>query len=366
MKIAFCVLKNITHGGGIEKYTLELGSRLAARGHQITVYCMSHYGKVSDVVRGMRVIGVPSFPFRSMEKFSSAASAAIYSIFNTKPDIAHFHSVAAGSFAWLSRIRGLPCVLQMHGLEWKRSRWGFMGSTILRLLEKSALKQTKICTAVSKTQCDYFIRKHGIQMKYIPPGADIKEKVTPQEIFKIGLKPKSYILFASRLVREKGAHYLIPAFRRLKTDCKLIIAGDVNGENHYKKDLHKLAANDSRIIFPGFVRGRLLEELFSHTLIYVHPSDLEGLSIALLEAMSYGNCCLVSDIPENLEAIGDTGFHFTSKNVDSLEQQLNWLLRHPQDVAAVSMRAKERVRLHYSWEIVTEQIEDLYLSVLRS
>jgi len=281
MKIAFFVVKNINLGGGIERYTQELGSRLVARGHEVTVYSMRHYGEAPIEFDGMRVIGVPSLPFRSMEKFSSAAAAAIYSIFYTKPDIAHFHSVAAGSFAWLSRIRGLPCVLQMHGLEWKRSRWGFMGSTILRLLEKGALKQTKICTAVSKVQCDFFEREYGIRMEYIPTGTEIKEKVAPKKILQLGLKPKSHILFASRLVREKGAHYLIPAFRRLNTDCKLVIAGDAKGEGQYKQELYKLASNDPRIIFTGFVQGRMLAELFSNAYLYVQPSEIEGLSIAL-------------------------------------------------------------------------------------
>lgn len=366
MKIAFCVLKNITYGGGIEKYTLELGSRLVQRGHQVTVYSMRHYGEVSTSYSGMHIISVPSLIIPCMQKLSCSAIAAVKATLGKAFDIMHFHSIAAGSFAWLPRLRGQRCVLQMHGIEWKRSRWGKAGSKVLKFLEKLALPQADACTAVSKAQCDFFLKHYGVKMQYIPPATNIKLKTKAKEILQLGLKPKNYILFAARLVREKGAHYLIPAFERLNTDMKLVIAGDINGQGNYKTDLLALANGDSRILLPGFVEGRRLEALFSHAYLYVQSSELEGLSIALLEAMSYGNGCLVSDIPENLEAIGDTGFHFISKNVDSLEQQLNWLLRHPQDVAAAGMRAKERVRLHYSWEIVTEQIEDLYRSVLRA
>ena len=365
MNIAFLVVKHIIRGGGIERYTLELGSRLVDRGHNVTVYSMRHYGQVPTEYKGMRIISVPSFAAYSMQKLSCSAVAAVRASFNQEFDILHFHSLAPAAFAWIPKLRGHKCVLQMHGLEWKRTRWGNFGSLFVRFLEKLALPQVHAYTAVSQTQCDYFLQHYGIKMEYIPTAADIKPKIEANEIYRLGLEPGRYILFVCRLVKEKGAHYLIPAFRQLNTEMKLVIAGDVQGGQKYKRKLFELANGDHRILFPGFAEGRLLEELFGHCYICVQPSDVEGLSLSILEAMSYGRCCLVSDIPENLEAIGDCGFRFPSSDIDSLQERLDWLLGHPQQVEAMGICAKERVRLQYSWQSVTDQMEDFYLNVLQ-
>ena len=363
MRIAFLAVKNIMRGGGIEKYTSELGSRLAQRGHEVTVYTMRHYGDVPENYLGMRIVSVPSFARPCLQKLSCSATAAINSSWK-KYDIVHFHSFAPGAFAWLPRLRGAKCVLQLHSLEWKRKRWGTVGSSVVKILEKLALSQSHIYTAVSQTQCAFYRMNRGINMQYIPTAADIKPKTEAREILRLGLKPNTYVLFACRLVPEKGAHYLVKAFRELDTDMKLVIAGDAQGATEYRKKLYELAEGDPRIIFPGFVEGRLIDELFSHCYVYVQPSEVEGLSLSILEAMSYGNCCLVSDIPENIEAIGDAGFHFINKNVDDLAGHLNWLLENNQVVASVNFEAKERIRQHYSWQSISEQIEKLYLSIL--
>ncbi|MBP7936794.1 MAG: glycosyltransferase family 4 protein [Phycisphaerae bacterium] len=363
MRIAFLVVKNIARGGGIEKYTQELGSRLVSRGHDVTVYSMRHYGQVPAEFQGMRIVGVRSVRKAAAEKLSTSATAALKVLTGSRYDIVHFHSVAAGAFAWMARVRREKCVLQMHGLEWKRSRWGKGGAMVLRLLEGLCLRQSHAYTAVSRTQCDHFAQR-GIEMAYIPTGTELKEPMPPQEILKLGLEPGRYVLFASRLVAEKGAHYLIPAFRRLGVDHKLVIAGDVPGADRYKAELLKLADGDPRILFPGFVTGRLLEELFSHAAVYVQPSEVEGLSIALLEAMSYGNCCLVSDIPENVEAIDAAGWTFGNKEINSLAERLAWLLRNPTEARKTSEQARQRIRDHYSWDHITDQFETLYKGVL--
>jgi len=364
VRIAFLAVKNIMRGGGIEKYTSELGSRLVQRGHDVTVYTMRHYGDVPEHYLGMRIVSVPSFAAPCLQKLSCSAAAAINSIWKKKYDIVHFHSFAPGAFAWLPRLRGAKCVLQLHSLEWKRKRWGTIGSSIVKILEKLALSQSHIYTAVSRTQCDFYRTHRGIEMQYIPTAADVKPKTEAREIYRLGLEPNEYILFACRLVPEKGAHYLVSAFRQLDTDMKLVIAGDAQGAAEYRKKLIELAGGDPRILFPGFAEGRLIEELFSHCYLYVQPSEVEGLSLSILEAMSYGHCCLVSDIPENLEAIGDVGFHFTNRNIDDLADRLRWLLEHREEVASVNVWAKERIRQYYSWQSISEQIEKLYLSIL--
>jgi len=365
LRIAFLVVKNIARGGGIEKYTQELGRRLIAHGHEVTVYSMGHYGEAASQFQGMRVISVPCVKHSALEKLSASTTAAMQIIAKGgEYDILHCHSVAAGAFAPFLRLKGYRCILQMHGIEWQRNRWNFVGKNVLKLLERVSLMGSHAHTAVSNTQCDYYKETHGIPMRYIPTGAEIKPHHEALEILSMGLEPRRYILFASRLVREKGAHYLIAAFRQMATDYKLVIAGDAKGEEVYKQELQTLAGNDPRILFPGFVEGRALQELFSNAAVYVQPSEIEGLSIALLEAMSYGNCCLVSDIPENREAIGDAGFTFQNTNVDDLREKLVKLLDSEKLRNSVGDKARLRVKECYNWDNITAEFEDMYLSLV--
>ena len=366
MNIAFAVVKHIARGGGIEKYTEELGARLVERGHHVRVYSMQHYGPVTKEYRGMEIVTVPSLTIPQAQKISASLYSSMHASLNGWADVIHLHHVCPGGMAWFARLCGKPSVIQYHGLEWKRSRWGRVGSSVLKGLERWSVAVNTHFTAVSSEQCRYFQDTYHIQPSYIPTGAEIKPPVAAREMTALGLEPKRYILFAARLVREKGAHYLIPAFRQLPTDYKLVIAGDVAGASSYKQELFALAGGDPRILFPGYVEGRLLQELFSNALVYVLPSEIEGLSIALLEAMSYGLCCLTSDIPENLEGLGDCGFTFQSKNVDDLARQLHMLTTNHQAIDAVASRAIERVARHFSWDRITDQFEALYEEMVSS
>lgn len=368
LKIAFLVVKNIARGGGIEKYTQELGRRLVERGHEVTVYSMGHYGEVPKNFLGMRVIAVPCIKHSALEKLSTSASAAFHLMLKgSNHDVIHCHSVAAGAFAPFLRLRGYKCILQMHGIEWQRNRWNSTGKNMLKFLEWVSLVGNHAHTAVSNTQCNFYRDKHDIPMRYIPTGAEIKPHHEAREILKMGLESGRYILFASRLVREKGAHYLIPAFQQMKsTGYKLVIAGDAKGEDAYKQELQALAGDDPRIVFPGFVEGRALQELFSNAAVYVQPSEIEGLSIALLEAMSYGNCCLVSDIPENREAIGDAGFTFQNKNVADLRDELNRLLASESLRCSVGDKARSRVMDFYNWDKIADEFVEKYQSMVQS
>lgn len=362
MRIAFLTVKNILRGGGIEKYTYELGRRLAARGHEVTVFSMGHYGQVLPQVEGMRIVRVPALRRAATEKLSACIMATLQVLLSRRYDVVHCHSVAAGALGLLPRLLGMKTVLQMHGIEWRRNRWSRLGKAMLYALEWLSLRSHNAYSAVSRTQCDYYARR-GRAMGYIPTGADIHAPSQPDEILKQGLKPRQYVLFVSRLVREKGAHLLIEAFRALKTDYRLVMAGGFTGDEDYKNTLLELAGDDPRIVFAGYVEGRLLHELLSNAAVYVQPSELEGLSISLLEAMSYGNCCLVSDIDENREAIGEAGVTFDSGSVLDLRRRLGELVADPERCAAFNECATQRVRENYRWDWITDDFETLYRSL---
>jgi len=366
MKIAYLAVKGIPKGGGIEKVTEEIGSRMAAKGHEVVVYSSRDYGTVNGFYKGMKIVTVPSINTKSLHKLSICFFATCEVLRAMDADLVHVHAVGPSLFSIFPRLRGISTVVQTHGIEWKRDKWGLAGKTFLRLSEYSIAYFPDKVTSVSKLQKKYYEDKFGREVVYIPNGVSPVEYRAPEWILQQGIVPNRYILFAARLVEEKGAHQLIKAFKNVKTDMKLVIAGDSAHAQSYKEHLKALAANDPRIIFPGFVSGRPLEELFSNAYLFCLPSSLEGLPVALLEAMNYGNCCIASDIPENLEALGDCGYNFRNRDSEDLRRVLNDLIEHPDKVQTKKHAAIEHVRQHYSWDRVTDQMEGLYLSLVQA
>ncbi len=366
MKIVFIVIKGMPRGGGIEKYTEEVGSRLVERGHEVLVYATRHYGSQDGIYKGMRIKTIPSFKSRSFGKLTAAAMATMHELFEKGTDIVHFHAFGPALFSCLPKILGKKVVVQGHGLEWQRAKWGPVGRSFLKLSEIPSVKFPHVLTVVSKVQQAYIREKYNRESIYIPTGVSDPRMENPDLIKKYGLKGNDYIFTAARLVREKGIHYLIEAFKGLKNPhMKLVIAGDALHEQEYESELRLRAEGDSRIIFTGFVTGKLLHELYCNCYFFVLPSEVEGLPTVLLEAMSYGNCCLVSDIPENLEALNGLGYSFQSRNVNDLSKKLLMLFTDRALVEQVKNRARDYALGNFSWDTITIQFEDLYLGLLK-
>ena len=365
MRIVYIAVKGIPIGGGIEKVTEEIGSRLVQRGHAVTVYSSRDYGTTDGIYKGMVIKTVPSINSKSFHKLSICYHAMREVLRKGDADIVHVHAVGPSLFAIFPRLKGIPTVTQAHGLEWKRDKWGFVGKTFFKLSDYSFVYFANKATAVSRVQKEYYESRYGREVLYIPNGVSPVENLPPRWILEQGLTPGRYILFAGRLVEEKGTHFLIRAFRGLDTDMKLVIAGDAAHMEKYKAELRDLAGNDPRILFPGFVTGEPMQELFSNAYLFCLPSTLEGLPVALLDAMNYGNCCLASDIPENLEALEDYGYTFKNRDWQDLQRVLADLIVNPDKVEKMKSAAREHVRKNYSWDRVTDQMEALYLSLLK-
>jgi glycosyltransferase involved in cell wall biosynthesis len=360
MNIHFLVTKDLFRGGGIETYTREVARRLVLRGHEVTIYSTRGDRDCPPQWEGARIVWLPRMKPFWVEKFFGAGGAAVHALRESPPDVLHLHSVASGCVAPLFRSLGIPTVLQMHGVEWMRGRWGAPARFVLHSMEKISIKSADSITAVSKTQCEYFNERYGVQCKYIPTAADVMPLAEPQMIQHLAISAGRYILCAARLVPEKGFHHLIPAYRRTSTTFPLVIAGDAPEGSTYRQKLLKLSQGDKRIRFIGRVQGRLLEELYSNAALFVQPSELEGLSIGLIEAMTYALPCIASDIPENREVIGDAGLMFKNKDVDDLQRQIKWALENPDIAKNLGRMARSRVETLFSWKGVVDQLETLY------
>lgn len=366
MRIAFVAVKGIPIGGGVEKVTEEIGSRLAAKGHEVIVYSSRDYGTTDCIYKGMNIQTVPSVNKKSFHKLSICYQAIRDVIRRKNADVVHVHAIGPSVFSIAPRLFGIPTIVQTHGIEWKREKWGFIGRTFFKLADYSVVYFPNKATAVSKVQRDYFKDKFRREVQYIPNGVGAVQARPPMWMLEQGIIPNKYILFAARLVEEKGVHFLIEAFKELKTEMQLIIAGDAAHAERYKARLKDLAGDNPRIRFLGFVTGTPMEELFSNAYLFCLPSTLEGLPVALLEAMNYGNCCVASDILENIEVLEDHGYLFRNRDTGDLQRVLSELVNDPEKVVLKKQAAKRHVERTYSWDRVADEMEALYLSVVRS
>lgn len=254
------------------------------------------------------------------------------------------------------------------GIDWQREKWksGF-GSKFIRQGEKNAVKYADEIVVLSKGVQDYFKDTYGRETRFIPNGVNRPEIQSAKLITeKFDLTKDSYILFLGRLVPEKGLRYLIEAFKAVKTNKKLVIAGGSSDTDSFMKELQESAKSDNRIIFTGFVQGQLLDELYSNAYIYTLPSDLEGMPLSLLEAMSYGNCCLVSDIPECVEVVEDKALVFKKSDTEDLRTTLQKACEHPEHVAELKQTAADFICQKYNWDNVVEETVKLYRSESRN
>ena len=363
MRIAYVAVKGIPTGGGIEKLTYEIGIRLVNKGHEPIVYSSRDYGAAKGIIDGIQIRTVPSLNRRTLHKMSTCFWATLDLMIKRDADIAHFHAVGPSIFSVFPRFLNIPTVVQTHGLEWKRDKWNRTAKGFFRLADYSAVYFPNAVTSVSLVQKKFYEDKFGRDVIYIPSGVSPAVRRSAKWLTSHGLEPNRYILFAARLVEEKGAHYLIDAFRQIKTEMKLVIAGDAAHAERYKQILSNKAGSDSRIYFTGFLSGRPLEELFSNAYLFCLPSTIEGLPIALLEAMSFGNCCIASDIPENKEALQDMGYFFKSRDAGDLKEKLQYLLHHPDKVLEMKETAGSFVLSKYNWDDIVDQLEVLYRTV---
>ena len=367
IRLAVFGQKRLSREGGIEIVVKELCTRMAQNGCEVTCYNRAghhvsgaEYDKIIEY-DGIRQKVVPTIEKKGLAAVSSSFFAALCSAFG-RYDVVHIHAEGPAFFSWLPKILGKRVVVTVHGIDWQREKWkaGF-GSKFIRQGEKNAVKYADEIIVLSKAVQDYFKDAYGRETRFIPNGVnrpEIKEAKLITE--KFGLTKDSYILFLGRLVPEKGIRYLVEAFKNVKTDKKLVIAGGSSDTDSFMEELKDLAKGDDRILFTGFVQGAMLDELYSNAYIYTLPSDLEGMPLSLLEAMSYGNCCLVSDIPECAEVVEDKALIFQKTNVEDLQEKLQDACDHPEMVMKMKNQAADFICAKYNWDEVVDKTLALY------
>ncbi len=369
LRIAMLGHKRIpSREGGVEIVVGELSERMAKLGHSVTCYNRrGHHvsgeefdSKFLSEYNGVRINSVFTVQKGGLAAVSSSVFAAIKAAFG-RYDVVHFHAEGPCAMMWLPKLFGKRSIATIHGLDHQRAKWGKFASKYILFGEKCAAKFADEVIVLSESVQSYFKDTYGRETVFIPNGVSPTEKKEAAEITeKFGLCKNSYILYLGRLVPEKGIRYLLEAYKSVKTDRKLVIAGGSSDTAEFEAELKSLAAEDERIIFTGFVQGRILEELYSNAYLYVLPSDLEGMPLSLMEAMSYGNCCLTSDIPECSQVTGENGFTFRKSDTEDLRNKLQFLCDNSDKVNMFKETSSEYICKKYSWDDVVNQTLALY------
>ena len=362
MKIAFLGARGVIGTySGIETYYEEVGSRLAARGHEVTAYCRKYFTPDVSSYRGIHVRRLPSLSGKHMETLSHSLLATLDCLWRDF-DIVQYHAIGSAPLAVLPRLFGRTTVVSVRGLDWQRAKWGGFARWMLRFGEWASARAPSATVVVSSTLQRHYQATHGRRPYMIPNAVVVGTPRPIERLAEKGLTKDGFLLFAGRISPEKGVHTLLEALRPLPRHKTLVLAGGTSYSDDYIEQVKALAWDE--VIFLGRVGREEMEELLSSCYAFILPSVMEGLSIALLEALSYGNCIVTTDIPENLEVVGEASLSFPPGDVQALRAVLARILEDPGVVEAYRGKALARAKERPDWDEVARLTEELFLSLL--
>jgi glycosyltransferase involved in cell wall biosynthesis len=356
MKLAIIGTRGIpANYGGFETFAEELSTRLVARGHDVTVYCRSNNITYRDpLYKGVRLTILPTIGTKYLDTVAHTFLSVLHAV-PKRFDCVLICNAANALFAAVPRLTGSPVALNVDGIERKRKKWSAQGRAYYRLSEKLATFIPNVIVTDAAVIQEYYLKTYRKKSSMIAYGADCSRVESVVALERIGLQPREYFLYVSRLEPENNAHLVVRAFEQVRTDKQLVIVGSAPYAHGYIQELK--STRDSRIHFPGGVYGAGYRELQSHAHVYVHATEVGGTHPALIEAMGAGNCILVFDTPENREVAGDSGLYFTDDK--SLANQMRVTLENPALVESLRLKAHARAKALYSWDAITDSYEKL-------
>ena len=373
MKVAMIGHKVVpSRRGGIENVLTTLCPLLHVREVDVTCYNRSSDPIEDDYIhavdghtyRGVTLKNAWTIKARGISAMIASFTAAICAAFG-KYDIVHFHAEGPCAAMWIPKLFGKRCVATVHGLDWQREKWGKgFASKYIKFGERVMVKYADEIIVLSESAREYFMKTYNRKTVLIHNGIQQQEKKAVDKIAELyGLYKDGYICSVSRLTAEKGIHYLIDAYNNVHTDKKLVIAGDTSDTDEYVAMLKKKAADNPNIIFTGFITGEVLQELYSNAYLVAVPSDIEGMSLSLLEALAYGNAVLCSNIPENTLVTEEKAIHFEKSDVEDLTEKLQIMCDHKNLVDALRSGIEEFILRKYNWSDVADATYQLYYKI---
>lgn len=373
MRIAFIGQKGIpAKSGGIEKHVERLATRMAKEGHEVFAYVRPHYTDPKlKAWKGVHLIHLPSLHSKNLDAISHTFLSTMHALFSGY-DIIHYHGIGPSSLLFLPKwlLRKTRVISTFHCQDYFHKKWSWFARSYLHFGEYIACRIPDRTIVVSRELQQYVRRRYRRLADCIPNGAEAGRTENASFLSTVGLREKRYVLSVGRLVGHKGVHYLIKAFSELEdtnslpNNMKLVIVGASAATPEYEKYLRLMADGRDNILFLGERFGMELEQLFSHAAVFVQPSEAEGASLALLEAMGHGVPTIASNIRANADIVGNAGLIFENKNVAHLREKLAYFLNRPEEAIVFGERGERLVRAKYSWDALAERTLSLYGEVI--
>lgn len=344
--------------GGVETHCEELFPRIAAKGYDVTIIRRKSYVKDSlTEYKGVKLIDIETPKKKSFEAIVHTFKA-ILKAKSLKADIVHIHAIGPALLTPMARLLGMKVVFTHHGPDYDRDKWGKAAKFILKLGERMGTKYANEVIVISEVINDILVRKYNRRDCHLVYNGVSEPEICdyPEYFQELGIEEGKYILGMCRFVPEKNLHHLVEAFSKINNHgCKLVLAGDTDFEDEYSRNL-KAMARQHGVVLTGFIKGRKLHSLLTHTRCFVLPSSHEGLPIALLEAMSYKVPVIVSDIPANLEVGLKYENYFSAGDIDALANKLQQNIDSPYTHVDYDMSI-------YNWDHIAEQVSQIYASL---
>lgn len=350
---------------GFETAVENIGRRLAARGHRVTVYCRPHMveGRY-PMYRGMDLVYIPTVANKYLDTVIHTLLCTLHMAARRRPDVAIYFIAGNSPMTRLSRLLGVPSIVNVDGLDSQRAKWNRWARLYLRWAERNAPRFANATITDSRVLQRLYRDDYGYETHYIAYGSELEDQESgglggrQEHLARLGLEPRGYVLFVGRLVPENNAHVLVEAFAGLETDLKLAIVGDAPYAEEYQKELR--TASDGRVLFTGYQFGEAYRELARNAAISVVATEVGGTHPVLVEAMAAGNCVVVNDHLPNVEVIGDAGVTYPAAEAAAgLRRVLAELLADPERIERLRGAAAQRARALYSWDAVTDAYEKL-------
>lgn len=367
MKIVFIGGRGIHILGGIENYMLNLTRELTKLGHECIVWCESDHREVKNL-DGVKVIYHPGPKSNLICKPWCGLKATLRTVFGMRGvSFIHYNAWPPSLWCWIPRMFGIPSCMEGHGLEWQRSKYSPKAQKVMKVMESFTAKLNQHLIMCSEGQVKYFKEEYGRDSVCIPGAVDLPDLDVPNDsdiMERFGLEPKRFFLFMGRLVQDKNPDYLIKAFRKAKAkDYKLVIAGGNDAMPEYVEKLHKLGEGCEDVVFTGPVYGKDKAQLLKNAYCFCLPSTIEGLSIVMMEAASYKQPTIASDIDANREFLGDDAVYVRPENEEDLVNALEFAVGNPNRMQEFVSVNYQKILDKYTWDKVALKYIDYLKSI---
>jgi glycosyltransferase involved in cell wall biosynthesis len=365
MKLAILGIRGIpANYGGFETFAEQLAPRLVARGHEVTVYCRPRYvPKTLTTYQGVRLKSLPTISHKYLDTVIHSMLSSAHAIGAGYDAVLMCNAANAFCCGW-PRLAGTRVALNVDGIERKRAKWNAVGRGWYLLSERLATWFPNAVVTDAEVIKLYYEQRYRTASTFIPYGCNVGREAGRETLGKFGLEPNGYFLYVSRLEPENNAHAVIAAYEQTRLPQRLVVVGDAPYAREYIRSLHEMAS--PRVLFTGGVYGQGYRELQCHALAYIQATEVGGTHPALVEALGFGNCVLVNDVPEHREVVGDAGLFFEARTPSTLAGLMTDIANRPDRVEDYRSRATAHAQAHYSWDRVTDQYEELLTKLTRA